>query len=300
MRYKLTVLMFVVCLGVNAQSYVPFPTDSAIWRVSFFTAQQGCPGLAAEYHYEITGDTTISSITYKKINRIGYTLDIFCYYGPFGYVGAIREDTNKRIYLCLPNSSTDTLLYDFNLNVGDTVRSYLNYFGGYPLVGSIDSILIGSSYRKRFNLYYPPSGSGPSIIEGIGSTHGLLDWNPEFEASGNLDCFKLYNQTLYPDTTTTCNMLVTGAPLPPPKSNITIFPTPSTGQITVTLPTSGFGKTIYYSLTDISGRIMRSEQITTIDGAIIIDRKELTDGVYLLTITIDSACFQEKIIFAED
>ena len=207
------ILLLFICFTGAAQNYTPFPTDSAVWRVNYYSGALGCPPLVAEYQYTMNGDTQIASVNYKKIFRSGVSYQQFCYPPAFGYAGAIREDSGKHIYLRLPNANADTLLYDFNLSVGDTVINYLNYTCTVPTVSSIDSVLVGSSWRKRFNLYDSSCGaSGVSFIEGIGSTRGLLEWTASFESAGQLECFQLHGQTLYPDTISNCPLIVAGIP----------------------------------------------------------------------------------------
>lgn len=207
------ILLFLFCIEGFAQNYTPFPTDSAVWRVNYYSGALGCPPLVAEYQYTMNGDTQIVSLVYKKIFRSGVSYQSFCYPPAFGYAGAIREDSGKHIFLRLPNANADTLLYDFNLSVGDTVHNYLNFTCSSPTVSSIDSVLVGSSWRKRFNLYDSSCGaSGVSFIEGIGSTRGLLEWTSAFESAGQLECFQLRGQTLYPDTISNCPLIVAGIP----------------------------------------------------------------------------------------
>src|SRR2546428_7387968 len=70
-------------------------------------------------------------------------------------------------------------------------------------VTSIDSILIGNNYRKRWN-----TNSSFSIIEGIGSTLGLLDFCYYLVSPTNfLICFHQNGQTLYPDTINNCSLI---------------------------------------------------------------------------------------------
>ena len=94
-----------------------------------------------------------------------------------GIIG-IREE-NKRVFV-LPNptsaESEEYLAYDFNLTVGDTVPDpyYYQTPGGpsdYNLViHTIDSIFISGTWRKRYQI-----NSFPDIIEGVGSSSGLLN-----------------------------------------------------------------------------------------------------------------------------
>lgn len=99
-------------------------------------------------------------------------------YPPYVYTATaacIREDTLRHVYIWLPlpsNETYDTLLYDFNVKLGDTLLS--NYIGapdgGAPdIITAIDSIKIGTSYRKQFIVQY--SGwdglALDSIVEGM-------------------------------------------------------------------------------------------------------------------------------------
>ena len=100
------------------------------------------------------------------------------------YKGVIREDTlNKRVYYNR-FGETEGLIYDFSLEVGDTVfvdNQYLNYNEVIHLVvDSIDVVDIYGVMRNRFFLseldlsvkdpYYPDE----IWIEGIGSNYGIM------------------------------------------------------------------------------------------------------------------------------
>jgi len=72
------------------------------------------------------------------------------------------------------------LMYDFNLNVGDTFLEYKyleNYYYKYS-VKSIDRALVGNEYRKRYNFvistHYSENYTTTSVIEGIGSPENLF------------------------------------------------------------------------------------------------------------------------------
>ena len=102
------------------------------------------------YRDYIDGDTIINSIQYHKIYRSGYS-----YYGlfPQGEVytydhvlhGFLREEDNKW-YTIYENN--DALLFDFTMNVDDTVFScYTFTMGETIIVDSVDSILVDDTYR---------------------------------------------------------------------------------------------------------------------------------------------------------
>ena len=126
---------------------------------------------------ENTGDSLYNNVIYKKFKNSSSTK-----------VSLVREDsTQKKVWVILPDSSSETLLYDFNLTNGNQVT--LNYVGYYPVtyqVDSVDSVLTTLGIRKRINLSTLDTLFDSELIwiEGIGSTYGpiyLLD--PTFDAN---------------------------------------------------------------------------------------------------------------------
>lgn len=188
---KPTVFLMLVLFSSSVtlgQKYVPFPTENAEWNVMYSYAPEYFSQAKSTYllKYSLRGDSTVDGKVYKKLVQDVGTPDLPSFVG----VGLLREE-NKRIYYVggsyinpayasnrkqikrikdcdfSENVQTDgeMLLYDFNLKVGDHVM--LGYYDCF--IGSIDSVLIGDSYRKRYN-----SGNDV-IVEGIGSIQkGLL------------------------------------------------------------------------------------------------------------------------------
>jgi hypothetical protein len=153
-----------------------------------------------EFHFDqfIGGDTIINSTLYNKLYELDY--DPNCSlntYGPY-YVGCFRNDIpEKRVYFIKKTQSEELLLYDFSLNIGDTVpQTYINFSYPYLIVEDIDSVMVGSSYRKRFTYLqetYPPVFA----IEGIGAHTGLLEAMEIFEQQHLLRCFTLEDELIY-------------------------------------------------------------------------------------------------------
>lgn len=194
---KLFVIALVVCSSVFAQTnvYKPFPQVYGSWIVQ----KQGPlgPGLTAMYSwkkYTVYGDTVVGSYTYKKVSvadNIGYPS--FPNPVPFGvstFSFAYRNDiaAKKVYYLDVTGGvNKDTLWYDFNLNIGDTLKNTYS-FGNQngtsvtlrSVVSSIDSVLICSTYFKRFN-FNCNSSFETQLIEGV----GFLD---KFIKTDYLDC----------------------------------------------------------------------------------------------------------------
>jgi hypothetical protein len=92
--------------------------------------------------------------------------------------GYIREDTLSRQVFFIKWGG-EGLLYDFSLQVGDSV-TIDNYYAGFEdvtlICGNIDSVNINGQFKKRIYLYrfYPSDYPADIWIEGIGSTGGLF------------------------------------------------------------------------------------------------------------------------------
>lgn len=294
----LVLLLFWQFNIVLAQTsvYHPFPAANAIWNVSY---QDYWNYDCREYSYSITGDTLINSAIYHKIWKQGKSLlmvdnppspipvctnqlvSTFSY-----YAGAIREDLSQRkIYFILPSFSVDSLLYDFTLNAGDTIKGYFNSYA--PIViESVDSILIGTQYRKRWNI---PSdcgwgGTTPRIIEGIGSVFGLLELPCGIEKNVRiLECFSQNSQSLYPtyDAANGC-ALITSVKEKEEFAGISVYPNPSNGKFQLKSTNQKF---VLLEITDVLGNIILKKQ--TQQETTDIDLSEHPNGIYFIK-TADS------------
>lgn len=190
--------LLIIVAKLQSTTYHPFPEQNARWN--FHRTLVGMDGNYDEsYSISLSGDTLIGNQSYHKL------------VSPYGgnICGAIRQDVAaKKVYYIAPSETTEHLLYDFTMQVGDTVRGYTQRaeFEDDTVI-SIDSVLVGDSYRKRwlvnsnYNIYF---------IEGIGSTYGLFERSPgntyDFP-DYSLLCYSENNQTLYPDSQTNCDLL---------------------------------------------------------------------------------------------
>ena len=190
------IVLFLCILNVFAQKYVSFPTKNAQWKIyhSFYDESYMAFPQESFETIAIQGDTLISGKNYSKL----YDIDVENLGDiSLNYLGAIREES-KRIYytgeLCQWMDLEEILIYDFNLKVGDLFE--------IPMIGnsrvlSIDSVLVGDTYRKAYNV------SGDYIIEGIGSANkGLLTALIPIPTCfcttiRHLTCFSENNQSLY-------------------------------------------------------------------------------------------------------
>jgi hypothetical protein len=145
------VLLFVIPI-VEGQDYIPFPTQNASWNVYLeSTCDNESPPDTFLLRYTVLGDTTIKNKAYNKlIVECGDTIN-----PTLMQSGGIREE-GKKIYYFGPGilgSVTDEefLLYDFNVQIEDTINHSSNGLWK-SIVLDIDSIKIGSQYRKRYKV----------------------------------------------------------------------------------------------------------------------------------------------------
>ena len=292
--------------------YHPFPDSASVWNIHYgaYCFSNGTGN--ADYSIVISGDTLISSQTYHKLIT-QYVQDFStgtC--GPtgiLGYRGAIRQDKiNKKVFFVPPSNSTVQLLYDFNMQVGDTVKGYIEgaTLSGIPdIVQSIDSVLVGSNYHKRWktNSIY-----GVSFIEGIGSTYGLIERSPgnvTDQAGYLIMCFKQNGITLYPSTATNCDILTSVNSIEKNLNQIKIFPNPTIGKFAIKNEGVAIERCeveIYnvlgekvYSTTNSDKRTENSFLLMPDGLSLMADLSAQPNGIYFINIKTDKEILNEKI-----
>lgn len=294
---KKFLLALIICfnsISLHAQTsvYHPFPDSSASWNFThsnicwgvFFTDQ-----ISMQVSYYIGIDTLINSSVYHSLYVPIYNI----YAGPNcwppgnytlpgGYMGAFRNDhANKKVYIIPESDSVEQLLYDFDMQVGDTLAGYLSVCSPTSMcdtVISIDSVLVGSTYRKR---WYINSAYHVYFIEGIGSTYGLLDFVPTNMVDLSdivLDCFQQNGQNLYPDTIGTCPLLTSVATLPSAEMIIKIHPNPSKGNVKVEM--NSMNNFERWVLQNVNGQL---ERMGDVQGENQFEIIGVSSGFYILT-----------------
>lgn len=287
MRTILTlILVSVLFVSVNGQTYHSFPDSGAVWSVN-------------TDKYFKNGDTLINGVNYKKYYKSvnDYSFDLID--ASFvRYVAAVREDSAKRVWAIAKDATSEKLLYDFSLGLGDTavvypIGDFSSDFGTSPIrinIVKIDSIKINSVYRKRYGLFWCGSPSWPSScdeywIEGVGSTFSLFDpgygtYNFAF-THPELLCFHLHDTANYIQCwDSSCyredfsNIETTNTS----KNAGAFYPNPMTSKSTFHI--SNMNELNYrLELYDMTGRLSTTYQITHND--FLIDVSDLLPGVYL-------------------
>ena len=256
-------ILFVAAtgLGITAQAqvnvYHPFPDSAVVWyQLNEYPGNQCCcsgsgPCLRDETtQFFLDGDTTMGGQLYHKLFQTGVIVEyrvgpMTCpptcpgaQYLNHSYVGAIREDTTlRRVYYRQSSSFPEELLYDFNLVLGDTLPPAWNNPGWPPnYVSRVDSIRIGSSYRRQIWVSSYDTNY-VALIEGIGSTYGLLSLlipnNNVSQYNSALYCVTVSGLPIYPDTNSICTF-VSGTHALVAPTRVSALPNPFSDHITLT------------------------------------------------------------------
>jgi hypothetical protein len=240
-------LLFAININVYSQDYqyVPIPTSGAIWSEVFqppLDMWGNWPPPIFERFAFSGEDTLINNLTYKKLYIFYDTaFDV----NNATYIGGIREDENKKVFYTgeevhsfKPShyDGNEILLYNFALNVGDTLQeANLSTSDTRIIVSNIDSIRIGNTLRKRYSFKYTFGFevNGVKWIEGIGNIKGLLFTSGSTPTNGlnnYLICFKQNHEILYfNEYFTDCMPSISHIRTPEKETKkVVVFPNPTT------------------------------------------------------------------------
>ena len=240
-----------------------------------------------DFNLYLCGDTVIADTMYRKLCQHGVH-ETYWYYSPppspdcevgwyfYEWTAGFLRESGKRLFF-RASWQPDTLLYDFDLEVGDTLPSTYLLDGAIQtlVVSEMDSILIGSNWRKRFNL---DDGQGSFLLEGIGSSNGLMSpigWN--WACANGLTCFGLGGTAYFPEVGVDCDLHLGVSPFKPPLEKLNARPNPTSDLISVAVP----WRTERLGLVDAFGRI-----VLTVSGpfppTVSLNVSDLSRGTYFL------------------
>lgn len=279
--------IFLVVFQVNSQVLV---SKEKVWS-TFYTNCEGVPASACYIKFD--GDTVINTKNYIKILESDNDEQFV-----WQTIGYIREE-NKRVLTYHDVSSKEILLYDFNMQVGDSI---LIEQIGYIEVDSIVTKTISDEERKCFYLS-PTNEFGGQVIwvEGIGALAGVLHNSGNILLTGgnsSLLCYTENDVLIYSNPNyNTCSLkTILRADFELYKENqINIYPNPSKGVFFLELE-SYQSKNVEVSIITSTGKlIFKKECLYTEPFEVKSSIKK--KGIYFLKVRIDNSFFVRKIAF---
>ncbi len=271
----------------HSQEYVPFPTDNATWNTLFYGQYSATDIYTINYQYKLMGDTVLNGTQYSKM----YYTETSNKNSDEIYIGGLREDDMKQIFFFpvsqtlptlsahnFPDNTSEHMIYTFNnLEVGQVLP--VNADEKLIRVVSVDSVLIGDTYRKRYGIENQQILALDYWIEGIGSSVEFLSaFTFEFEWSFYTLCVKMNDNTYYinsPDGDDYCHYMVgVDAPDIP---DFRIYPNPTTGPLNIYSP---FGGKTTVKVSNLQGQVVLTSNVNGKDNQ--IDVGNFCSGLYFL------------------
>ncbi len=228
-------ICFFKSFSVNAQAYEPLLGTLNEWHIT------SCFGGCNTSTYYTDGDTIVDGKNCKILDGFHYISRTFL----------LREDIlERKVYLLTisPTKTSEFLLYDFSLEVGDSME-LLNPVSPYPLLAGyyvLDSIVsrpledlqlyrhfylspVNSNTQTNENPVWVESVGSLSLINGPGST-------PDFNGGGELSCYFKDGESRYlnMDSIQSCYQEhFLSLPELPIETPFLLYPNPSTQSFSI-------------------------------------------------------------------
>jgi hypothetical protein len=287
-----TVFFIVLVYSASFSQVNAYFLNNPVWLASSSCAVPAPCIQNESYNYYVNGDTILNSLVYKKIfmqgqgtyNWMAPPPNNGCS-GSYTYINTVPSyflrSAGKKMFLRQPSDTAEYLLYDFNLNVGDTLPLSYNNYANNVIVTAKDSIYTPYGYRMRFTL---SNSWSQYLLEGIGHSKGLVEpLNVPLECGYNLNCFSLNDTAYFPAIGPGCLLL--GIVSLPGKIPISVFPNPFNDFTTIQL--NSFEDNAEINIYNLYGQKTRT--IKNIYGdKIIIERGSLAAGLYYFELRMNN------------
>jgi len=296
MKKTFIILFTALCVSSYAQNC--FPTDNAIWNENIG---------AENYIYGLLGDTIFhDTFFYSKLYELKDTL--LSEENIKSYRGALRNEGQKVWFKPANWTHSDILLYDFSVEVGDTIwhnasfhREYYNVIVPCPDCYSVVHSTKIENNRKTYSTYFSTFWY-TTCYENIGSLNGILrsiiTYYPMYMTLENfkLLCFK-HNDTVqylfnhqcenkcfcHKDTGLINNMGL---------EEMQIFPNPADGVLSIRVSNNELINSI--EIIDMNGKTINHHCVNAEEFELNVSA--LNSAHYLIKIMTNKSIYTKKII----
>lgn len=304
-RTLLTALMVASAVTAWSQGFAPL---NAKWHYENFCHMPPWYGSCGYFAVEVVRDTVVNGLAATVLENRNMGLLI-----PEAEV-ILREDGN-RVYFF--ENGQFKLLYDFNLNAGDTMEFSIPHnsiYYDFSCGGGADTsitarVLVASTTLTQIDgqqlktMHTSPiyqddvddfSWVLGSVTERIGSSSGLFGFSTTQCLGGFSGHLRCYSDSLISLTAITeaCDFVTGQGELTPSKA-ISVFPNPAQSVIRVESPNE---EVVAYRVSAINGQTLLDNKVRP-SSIIQIDLDCLPQGLYLLeTQGMNGAIAREKVI----
>lgn len=285
MKLPIFTFLFLLSLIINAQTYKPLLNEVNEWQFTNCNTN-GC----LDNTYYTDGDTLNGGYQYKVLNGFHFISRTFW----------LREDSlNQKVYLSYDaGTRREELLYDFSLQVGDSINiknpitPFITSAGHF----TVDSILMdllqdGIHYRHYYlspSLSNTISTNTAEWIEGVGSLSliNAPSGFPDVNDVGKLSCFFKNGNLFYSnlDSIENCSpniVVILDVNTDQPKfDELKVFPTFVHNQCHII----GIKAMENLNIYSVNGKLIMHKSVhntTQID----LDLRQLNSGIYFLVLS---------------
>lgn len=290
MRKSLTLISLAAFFSLNLFAQGSFPTANATWTQRIGMGE-------APPKYTVIGlkneDVVLGGHTYHKVFESETDVTL----ATSAYIGGIREDiAARRIYFYDLAKSSERLLFDFSVSIGDTIHTGP---GGSAdgIVYNVDVINIGGIDRTRIT-FRPLTSSAPwpfgEWVEGIGNTGlgGLLGSamvQPTCDCGTKTICFSNNGVTQYHNAnyaSVDCdNVFSTTGIRTVSDAAVGVSPNPASGSVNFHLAApSPYSKLV---IADITGKAVLTQDIVGLPD-FAIDTRSMKPGLYVYNLSAEN------------
>lgn len=277
---------FIFSVMAFCQDYYPLVQENNEWNVLQVIFEGGNPWDTTFFTqmYMISGDTIINELAYKKVFKSEEEIPV-----NWEYEGSIREEDEKVWYISHFNNE-ETLIYDFTLNVGDTM---VFQYQSVMVVDSITFHEIGGMERKHVYFSYIDFSPYRELwIEGIGSNYGVLSSGSGGSVGGWtwLLCMSENGELVYMNPNFNSCFLISTDINEIKTFNFIIYPNPTYGLLII----ENLNNTKINSirLVDLFGQTIKTFK----NNQTTLDLTRMTSGSYMLILGTENGLLQKKII----
>ena len=301
-------IIIVIILLLNnigfSQEYIPM----AVSKFYYYSHLYDSDSESYDFGYiiGIGNDTLIGEKNYKIVSKHYASGGHYCQFPPcwsFDFptkissgkiVGYIRDESiSKEVFflpadsnfICGVNNLNEYSLFDFSVNVGDTLSECFNLVNGssQPILGIVDSLgSIQYKDKNRFVIYTTADQSAGFLGEGVVRILGGLG----FEFFGLFHKFDFPMVYFCEGTLEECNIETSSKNLYD-NQFLKIYPNPSTNRIEI----KSSNRINSYILCDLSGKKMSSGKYRS-----SIDISSLNAGLYFLKVFLDDEIVTKRVV----
>lgn len=274
-----SILILIVFVKLTkGQEYVQLiKPDTSIWLIA---------------HAQMAGkyiDTVFAKSKVNAYTEIWYK-GIF-YNNKLTYCGKIRSNTDhSKLWYILPDDTTETLIFDMNLEIGDTFN-----FGNYYDI--VDTVFFVNNLKYiEFKNLKTGWDENVRFIEGVGPSNSIVsEWailypgmlNPYTVCKYENDSLFYVNQN---PNFIGCEFNTIGLH-DQSRDKFKIYPNPVNGYLIIEVPLQY--EPIHFILFDLKGQTIKQSHLRTENS---IDMSELAQGVYILKLVTGYNVYYERII----